>query len=52
MLIDNVYITKAELCCPENGNTNGSLDGLITLNDITTLIDHVYITKEPTAPCP
>jgi PKD repeat protein len=49
--IDNVYITKDELCCEESGNTNGSLDGLITLNDITTLIDHVYITKEPTAIC-
>jgi hypothetical protein len=52
LLIDNVYITKAALCCPENGNTNGSTDGLVTLNDITVLIDHVYITKGPTAPCP
>jgi hypothetical protein len=51
-LIDNVYVTKAQLCCPENGNTNGSLDGLITLADITGLIDHVYINKEPTAACP
>jgi hypothetical protein len=38
-------------CCGQytggyTGNCNCSTDGLITLNDITQLINHVYITKE------
>ena len=50
-LIDNVYITKVELCCLENGNINGDAGGLIDLADITKLIDHVYISKTETAAC-
>jgi hypothetical protein len=50
-LIDRVYITKEELCCPESGNVNGSEDGLVTLGDITVLIDHVYISRVSTAFC-
>jgi hypothetical protein len=39
-------------CCGQytggfTGNTNCSTDGLITLNDITMLIDRVYLTKTP-----
>jgi hypothetical protein len=30
---------------------DGSLDGELTLSDISTLIDCVYITHEPTAAC-
>ena len=51
-LIDNLYISKAELCCPENGNANGDTEGDITLADISRLIDHVFISKLPTASCP
>jgi hypothetical protein len=29
------------------GNVNQSTDGALTLSDITTLIDHVYISREP-----
>jgi len=50
-LIDNVYISKIALCCPENGNTNGDAGGLVNLADITRLIDHVYISKAQTAGC-
>jgi hypothetical protein len=47
------YVYTAEIpatCCGlytggYTGNCNCSDDGLITLNDITMLIDHVYITK-------
>ena len=51
-LIDHVYISKSPLCCPANGNVDGSGDGKITLSDITRLIDHVYISKDPTPACP
>jgi hypothetical protein len=44
--------SKQALCCEKKGNVNGSSDGLMTLDDITDLIDHVYITKHPTAACP
>jgi sugar lactone lactonase YvrE len=51
VLIDHVFISKAELECPEDGNTNGSEDGKRTLSDITRMIDHVFISKEATALC-
>ena len=50
-LIDNVYISKVELCCLENGNINGDMGGLINLADITRLIDHIYISKQETSSC-
>lgn len=50
-LIDHVYISKADLCCMENGNVDGDIDGKRNLADITKLIDHVYISKNPTAAC-
>lgn len=50
-MIDYVYISKAPLCCPENGNTDGDDAGNTNLADITRLIDHVYISKAETAPC-
>lgn len=50
-LIDNVYISKLALCCPENGNVDGDSEGKINLADITRLIDHVYISKAETAAC-
>jgi hypothetical protein len=50
-LIDEVYISKAPLCCPATGNTNGSADCKHTLSDITKLIDAVYISKTPPAAC-
>ena len=51
ILIDHVYISKADLCCNPNGNTNGDLLEKRNLADITLLIDHVYISKEQTAAC-
>lgn len=50
-LIDNVYISRTELCCLENGNVNGDAGGLINLADITRLIDYIYISKTETAVC-
>jgi hypothetical protein len=46
-----VYVSKVELCCEENGNTNGDVEGKINLGDITKLIDHVYVSKAETAVC-
>jgi hypothetical protein len=51
LLIDHLYLSKRPLCCAENANTNGDLDGEINLADITKLIAHIYTTKEPTALC-
>ena len=50
-LINNVYISKLALCCPENGNTDGDALAKVNLADITRLIDHVYISKAETAAC-
>ena len=49
-LIDRIYLSKTELCCEENGDTNG--DGAKNLQDVTRLIDHIYLSKNPTAACP
>jgi hypothetical protein len=50
-LIDRVYISKLDLCCEGNGDTNGDGEGP-NLADITRLIDHVYISHAATAACP
>jgi hypothetical protein len=50
-MIDRVYVTRADLCCEENGNTNGDIEAKINLGDITKLIDHVYVSKTETAEC-
>lgn len=50
-MIDYVYISRAELCCRENGNTDGDIDGKVNLADITRLIDQVYISKQPAELC-
>ncbi len=51
MMIDRVYVAKADLCCEMAGNANGSEDGIINLSDITRAIDHVFVSREPLAPC-
>ena len=50
-LIDKVYVSKTDLCCPENGNVDGDLLAKVNLADITRLIDHVYISKDQTSAC-
>ena len=45
-LIDRIYLSKIQLCCEENGDTNE--DGV---KDVTRLIDHIYLSKNPTAAC-
>lgn len=50
-LIDHIYLSKTELCCPLTGNVNGSEDGNINLADIVRLIDHVYLSKTETEFC-
>ncbi len=44
-MIDRVYISKAPLCCEQNGNVNGDPENMVDLSDITRLIDFIYITK-------
>lgn len=38
-------------CCPLEANANGDPDGLITVGDISRLIDHLYITGTPLPFC-
>ena len=50
-LIDFLYISHAELCCPEEADANGS-GGDADISDITKLIDNLYLTHSALAPCP
>jgi PKD repeat protein len=44
-------ITYPSTCCfgPSVGNVDGSLDYLVTMSDLTVLIDHLFITLTPLA---
>lgn len=50
-LIDNIYLSREPLCCPENGDVDGDPENKINLTDVTRLIDHIYLSKAETAPC-
>jgi len=50
-LIDYLYISHAELCCPDEADCNGS-GGEPDVSDITALIDNLYLTHEPLVDCP
>jgi hypothetical protein len=39
------------LCCPSNGNIDGDSLGKVNLNDITRLIDLVFLAKMEAAAC-
>ncbi len=48
-LIDNLFITFAELCC--DGEADVNADGSVGLPDLSTLIDHLFITFTPLPFC-
>lgn len=48
--IDNIYLSQLPLCCEDCGDTNG--DDTMNLQDVTRLIDHIYLSKLPTVSCP
>jgi len=50
-LIDYLYISHAELCCPDEADANLS-GGEADISDITRLIDHLYLTQEALPDCP
>lgn len=53
-LVAHVFRGQANVACPEEGNVDGSADGLINLADINLLIGYLYRdfwTYRP-APCP
>ncbi|MBN1212789.1 MAG: SBBP repeat-containing protein [candidate division Zixibacteria bacterium] len=50
-LIDYLYISHVELCCPEEADANGS-GGEPDISDITRLIDYLYLTHTPLVSCP
>jgi|GEM_PF-6725121 len=50
-LIDFLYISHDELCCPAEADVNNS-GGDPDISDITALINHLYIGHDPLAYCP
>ena len=50
-LVDHVYLSKSDLCCPANGNVDGDANGRVDLSDVIRLVDHVYLSKAPTSAC-
>jgi len=50
-LIDYLYISNEELCCPEEADANLS-GGTPDISDITRLIDFLYLTHAPLPDCP
>ncbi|MFZ5979693.1 MAG: C10 family peptidase, partial [Candidatus Zixiibacteriota bacterium] len=50
-LIDYLYLSHAELCCPEEADVNAS-GGEPDISDITRLIDNLYLSYAPLPDCP
>ncbi|MDD5426375.1 MAG: FG-GAP-like repeat-containing protein [candidate division Zixibacteria bacterium] len=50
-LIDFLYLSHKELCCPGEADCNGS-GGTPDISDITALINYLYLEHNPLAPCP
>ena len=50
-LIDFLYISNDELCCPDETDCNAS-GGDPDIADITALINYLYLTHNPLAECP
>jgi len=50
-LIDYLYLSNTELCCPEEADANGSR-GTPDISDITKLIDYLYLSHAALPPCP
>jgi len=50
-LIDFLYLSHVELCCPEEADTDVS-GGDPDISDITRIIDFLYLSHEPLADCP
>jgi hypothetical protein len=46
-LIDQLFISLTPVRWPALGNVDGSPDGLITMSDLTSMIDHLFISLEP-----
>ncbi len=51
VLIDNLFISLAPLCCAPEANCDASVDSEITMGDLTVLIDHLFISLAPLPPC-
>jgi hypothetical protein len=51
VLIDHLFIALTPLVCSETANVDMSDDGLITMGDLTVLIDHLFISLSARPPC-
>jgi len=50
-LIDYLYLSHEQLCCPNEADANGS-GGEPDISDITALIDHLYLSHRVQPSCP
>ena len=50
-LIDYLYLSHAQLCCPVEADANGS-GGEPDISDITKLIDFLYLSHAALPDCP
>ena len=50
-LIDYLYLSHEELCCPEEANANNDSEDVVDISDITKLIDFLYISHPPLENC-
>ncbi|MEE8577777.1 MAG: hypothetical protein V3T31_11030, partial [candidate division Zixibacteria bacterium] len=50
-LVNHLFVTFEDLCCPEEANVNGDPAGGIDISDLTRLVNHLFVTFESLAPC-
>ena len=51
-LIDHLYLSGKELCCPEESNTDGNIYKELDISDIMAIIDYLFLTHTPLPACP
>lgn len=52
IMIDHLYISNAELCCPREAKIDGHFQGMVTLIDLMLLIDYLFYGTYSMPPCP
>ncbi len=52
LLVDYLFLSFKQPCCPKEANVDASPDGSIDLADLTTLVNHLFGTGTPLPTCP
>ena len=50
-LVNHLFVTFEQLCCPEEANMNGDAEGGIDIVDLTTLVNYLFVTFQEPAIC-